>query len=79
MRKIKDNGRTLKLQKRKKHEHGCYSCEKHDIHEMDCIASPNAMFHGKRIHPDGCGYNVGRWRETLPSKLSRLIKRMVRK
>jgi len=68
MRKIKDNGRTLVLTHFGKHC-GCHKCECTD---KSCQERP--------YEPDDeCGFTIGHWRETLPSKLSRLIKRMVRK
>lgn len=78
MHKIKDNGRTLKIQKRKNGEHGCSGCQKSDIFEVHCIAAPS-MFGNRQVHSPYCGYDKGRWRETIPSRISRFIKRMVKR
>jgi hypothetical protein len=69
MRKIKDNGRTYKLKKS----------------DISIACRKCAFLHDPKGCPENeeakellCGYDLG-WRETLPSKLSRLIKRMTRK
>lgn len=71
MRKIKDNGRTLVLKRINDKDSDCNTC--HFQHKTANTACPKNA-DGSRI----CRTNQN-WREILPSKLSRLIKRMVRK
>lgn len=65
MRKIKDNGRTYKLV--------TYSVMAFITTDCHCCS-----FRKGHCPDIPCGYN-GHWRETLSSRLSRFIKRMVRK
>jgi len=69
MRKIKDNGTTLELR------FGKNPCIK-------CIYSPLKIH--TTCHPEKPCWDVGKnkygyWRETLPSRISSFIKRMVNK
>lgn len=64
MRKIKDNGRTYKIVKYQ-------SC-------MKCDLWGNQLCWAKGGKAN-CANDHAQWRETLPSRLSRFIKRMARK
>ena len=74
MRKIKDNGRTLVLViDDTGFDSGCSNCAYYQ--KVDCPEDTDEVLLCCKEEDEKSQI----WRETLPSKLSRLIKRMVRK
>ena len=69
--KIKDNGRTLVLKSINDKDSDCNTC--HYLNKTANTACP------KNVDGSRMCKTYQNWRETLPSKLSRLIKRMMRK